>query len=128
MYKLALTLAACVLVTACSDKMAPMKPFMACSIAAGVLNQDTAARTALAKSMIVRQSKGITVTPNDAAKLHNEIREEWLEKGGKANDDQIAYLVKVFNTPECLAITESQPLKLADVDVSKIAPPKNPAK
>lgn len=126
MLKLAATFITCVLITGCSDKMDPLKPFMSCSIAAAVLNQDSASRTALAKSVIVKQAKGIAVSADDAIKLHNEIREGWL-KHGKSKSDQLSYLITVFNSPECLSITESGPLNPAEIDMSKIADPKTPA-
>ncbi|MET0775451.1 MAG: hypothetical protein ABWZ65_08185 [Pseudomonas mandelii] len=114
---------ALLLLCGCSSEKDEMHPFMECSIAAGVLNQSEAARTVIAKGWEFRAAHNMSFSPDEGIEMHNEIREEWLEHG-KSKQEQISHLLTVFNSPQCVALHNSQKLALSDIDLSKIADPK----
>ncbi len=116
---------ALLLLCGCSNEKDEMHPFMECSIAAGVLNQSEAARTIISKAWEFRAARNMSFSSEEGIEMHNEIRKEWLEHG-KSKQEQIAHLLKVFNSPQCAALHEAPKLALSDIDMSKIADPKKP--
>ena len=122
------TVAACMtllLLYGCSSEQDEMYPFMECSIAAGVLNQNDAARSVIAKGWDFRSARNMSFSPEEGMEMHNEIRKAWLEHG-KSKQEQISHLLTVFNSPQCVALHNSPKLALSDIDMSKIADPKKP--
>lgn len=109
----------------CSSEQKEMRPFMECSIAASVLNQSEAARTVLGKAWEFRAERNMSFSTEQGIEMHNEIRGEWL-KHGKSKQEQITHVLTVFNSPQCVALHQSQNLTLSDIDMSKIADPKKP--